>query len=144
MMRFWYVVASFTCIWTDYLAHSPVYSLLLMDLSHSPPGVLFDYVEWQWAYKLHKYSTSSLYDLICNSPYYFKYMYDACCSFLIFYKFTGDGEETKPEQLQVFWALPDVLYVVSLKCPKKPAILYSVKIQKAAIIRTNSINLAIM
>jgi hypothetical protein len=59
------------------LAHSPVYSLLFMDLSHSPKGVLFDTVDWQCAYKVHKYSTPSLYALICSSPNYIQYMYGA-------------------------------------------------------------------
>ena len=57
-----------------HLACSPVYSLLFMDLSHSLRGVLFDNVDWQWAYKLHKYSPPSLYALI-----YIQYMYDALC-----------------------------------------------------------------
>jgi hypothetical protein len=67
------------------LEHSPVYSLFFMDLSHSPQGVLFDNVDWQWDYKVHEYSTPSLYALICSSPNYIQYMFD------------GDSEETKPE-----------------------------------------------
>jgi hypothetical protein len=65
-----------------HLARSPVYSLLFLDLSHSLPGVLFDNVEWQWAYKVHKYSTSSLCALICSSPNHTQHMCDALCSYL--------------------------------------------------------------
>jgi len=65
-----------------HLARSLVYSLLFVDLSLSLPGVLFDNVDWQWAYKVHKYSTSSLCALICSSPYCTQYMYDALCSYL--------------------------------------------------------------
>lgn len=79
-MRFGYAAASFTCAQNGYLALSPVYSLLFVDLSHSPPGVLFDNVDWQWAYKLHKYR--SLCALICSSPNYIQYMYDALCGYL--------------------------------------------------------------
>jgi hypothetical protein len=76
-----------------HLAHSPVCSLLFMDVSHSPPGVLFDNVDWQWACKVHKYwqwackvhkySTPSLYALICSSPNYIQYVYGgALCTYL--------------------------------------------------------------
>jgi hypothetical protein len=53
-----------------------------MDLSHSPPGVLFDNANWQWAHQVHKYSTPSLYTLICSNPNYIQYMYNALCSYL--------------------------------------------------------------
>jgi hypothetical protein len=64
------------------LERSPVCSPFFMDLSHSPQGVLFDNVDWQWDYKVHEYSTPSLYALTCSSPNYIQYMYDALCSYL--------------------------------------------------------------
>ena len=64
------------------LERSPVYSVFFRVLSHSPQGVLFDSVDWQWAYKVLEYCTSSLYALIGSSPNYIQYMYDALCSYL--------------------------------------------------------------
>lgn len=110
-----------------HFARSPVYSLLFMDLYYSPPGASFDSVDWQWAYKLHKYCTQSLYALIFSSPNYIQYMSDALYNYLNILHVRWRQRRNKTiiiVSLQGFIVvvthchlkfLPDVLYVVSLK-----------------------------
>ena len=87
---FEYTAVSFTCTQRVLFGYTAVFTCTPRVLFGytavsftCAPGVLFDNVDWQWAYKVYKYSTPSLYALICSSASYMQYMYDALCSYCI-------------------------------------------------------------